>query len=126
MSLSKNVNPIFPRFSVEEYEHNPTSVKKVNDAALEYLEKLMELLEDKELYIKQQEKKIAASEQIDRMTLMQPFYMIIGTIFFGFGVNYATSSPHDLLGWFLCFLGSAIQLVVIFLGVFVKLQGQKP
>src|SRR5689334_4635277 len=123
MSLSKNSNPVYPRFTLEDYEKNPAAVKKVNDAALEYLETLQVCVSNMELRLKEQEKQIVDAQRIDRITLMQPLYMVIATILLSFGVNYATSSPHDWIGWLLCFVGSAIQLVVIFLGVFAKLKG---
>lgn len=122
MSLSKSRNPIYPRFSIEEYEQNSVAVKKVNDAALEYLETLQCFVEKQEQQLKNQKEELVKAQQIDRFTLTQPLYMIVGTIFFGLGVNFATTSPHNWIGWLLCFVGSAIQLVVIFIGIFAKLK----
>ncbi len=123
MSLSRKKNPLYPRFSIDEYAQNPIAVKRVNDAALEYLEALRDRIEEDEELLRKKEKQIANFQKIDGINIMQSLFLVIGTILFGFGVNLATSSPHYWLGWLLSFAGCALQLVLVFISMLAKLRG---
>jgi hypothetical protein len=122
MSLSSRGNPLYPRFSIEEYQANPVAIKKVNDAALEYLEVLCGKIEKNEELLRKQDKKILEMQQIGIMDMAQPLFLLLASTLLAFGVNLATASPHDWLGWVLSFVGCAIQIIVIFISIWVKLR----
>jgi hypothetical protein len=122
MSLNKPHNPIYPRFIIEDYEQHPQAVKKVNDAALEYLETVQAIIEQKDILINQKDAEIAQLRSLDLFSLVQPIGLLIGATIFGFGVNIATSHPHELFGWLLSFAGCGIQLVIISIGVIARLR----
>ncbi len=122
MAVNKPHNPIYPTFTLDDYEQHPQAVKKVNDAALQYLEVVQTVIEQKDFLLKQRDAEIAQLRSLDLFTLIQPIALLLGATIFGFGVNIATSSPHNLLGWIFSFVGCAIQLIVISIGVIARLR----
>ncbi len=98
MSLSSRGNPLYPRFSIEEYKANPEAIKKVNESALEYLETLRIKVEENVKLLKQKEEQVAKLQQISLIDLMQPLFLLLGSVMLGFGINIATQNPHDWFG----------------------------
>lgn len=126
--------PSYPRFSEEEYRQNATAIKKLNDAAYDYCEALQQEFEALELeksrlenLLQRKEAEIALLQQplqqTSRISLLQSLLLIIATILFGFGVNLATSSPHEWVGWVLSITGTLLQVFTIIITVLPKSQG---
>lgn len=115
-----------PRFSIEEYSENPNVVKKLNDAALKFLEELADELRDNEMYMHRKEIELVEMRQqlkkINIMSIFQSVLLIVATTLFGFGVNLATASPHYWPGWVLSCAGSGLQILIIFVGVLARLR----
>lgn len=122
MYSSNPPNPIFPIFPLDEYQRNPEAVKRTNDAALGYFGELRRRIEKDEELLRKKEEKIARLNQIGLVDMAQPLFIILGSVIFAFGVNLATSSPGNLLGWVLSVAGCAIQLIFSVIGVIVKLR----
>jgi hypothetical protein len=127
MPPNRRNKPPLTRYSIEDFERYGPAIKRQIDAIFDYFDAQHQ-------YTNELEEKLIATEaelsrlnqkmgHINDMSIVQSVLILVGAGVFAFGVNLATTSPHDWPGWILGSAGFLLQLLAVLIPTFSRLRG---